>query len=51
VSYNSTEYPIVIVDRPECGEKRIYDYDEAVRIYEYYVKVYTQVVKAETKDF
>jgi len=41
---------MVIVDRPDIGEHRIYDYDYALKLYNQYVANYTHLVKAETHD-
>lgn len=43
--------PIIIVDRPTSCEPPIHDYDYALKLYDDYVRTYTQLIKAETKDF
>lgn len=51
INYFSTPNPLVIIDRPEPGEPPIYDYLYALNLYNEYVKTYTALIRAETRDF
>lgn len=44
------EEHLIILTVPEEGEAELTDYGKAVAIYQHYVKVYTSLVKAETRD-
>lgn len=50
VNYFSTYEPLIIVTKPELGESLIFDYDYALKIYCDYIKSYTALVRAETRD-
>lgn len=51
VAYFQYKEPLVIVQVPQFGQHRIYDYDCALKMYNDYVSNYTYLIKAETKDF
>jgi len=46
-----SQYPIVILDKPEKGEADILDYDYALNFYKACVKNYSDLVRAEVRDF
>jgi hypothetical protein len=50
ILYFGVPSPLTILERPEQTEAAIYDYNYAIKIYCDYVKSYTNLVKAETKD-
>lgn len=50
INHFGPQEPLIIVQRPEFDEDEIYDYNKAIELYYYYVKSYSNLVKAETKD-